>query len=214
MHRSVCRKLFAMPSISQPGWPHSVSVIRDSSPAHRHPNEPWHWLQAFLQTEHTGPSNSISTLRLSSPDYKAGCGCRPTGTRLIFHALRYWLQTIRPLRLFLLMWKMWGCFIYEKEWRGPIKQVADAAIKDIWRLWWRFESCIRELFKKKNGRDPDKQSDGALGAAIAGAGTVFVWLCWKGSWSGPLQVAFLVQLSGPQSPGRNPQLSIFPLSGI
>lgn len=111
MYRSECRKLFAMPSISHPGWPHSVSVISDSSPAHRHPNEPWHWLQAFLQTENTGPSNSISTLRLSSPDYKAGCGCCPTGTRLIFHALRYLLQTIRPLRLFLLMWKMWGCFI-------------------------------------------------------------------------------------------------------
>lgn len=149
MHRSECRKLFAMPSISQPGWPHSVSVIRDSSPAHRHPNEPWHWLQAFLQTENAGPSNSISTLRLSSPDYKAGCGCCPTGTWLIFHAPHYLLQTIRPLRLVLLMWKMWGCFIYEKEWRRPIKQVADAAIKDIWRLWWRFESCIRELFNKK-----------------------------------------------------------------
>lgn len=109
-----------------------------------HPNEPWHWLQAFLQTENTGPSNSISTLRLSSSDYKAGCGCCPTGTQLIFHALRYLLQTIWPLRLFLLMWKMWGCFIYQKEWKGPIRQVADAAIKDIWRLWWRFECCMRE----------------------------------------------------------------------
>lgn len=76
-----------------------------------HPNEPWHWLQAFLQTDNTGPSNSISTLRLSSRDYKAGCGCCPTGTRLIFHAVRYLVQTIRPLRLFLLMWKMWACFI-------------------------------------------------------------------------------------------------------
>lgn len=124
-----------------------------------HPNEPWHWLQAFLQTDNTGPSNSISTLRLSSHDYKAGCGSCPTGARLIFHAARYLLQTIRPLRLFLLMWKMWGCFVYEKDRKGPIRQVADAAIKDIWKLWWRFESCMGEL------GDPMKRSDCALGNA-------------------------------------------------
>lgn len=122
-----------------------------------HPNEPWHWLQAFLQTDNTGPSNSISTLRLSSRDYKAGCGSCPTGTRLIFHAARYLLQTIGPFRLFLLMWKKRGCFVYEKEREGAIRQVAQAAIKDIWKLWWRFESCMEEL------GDPEKQSDCALG---------------------------------------------------
>lgn len=93
---------------------------------------------------------------MSSCDYKGGCGSCPAGTRLIFHAVRYLLQTIRALQLFLLMWKMWGCFIYEKERKGPIRQVADVAIKDIWRLWWRFESCIGELV------DPERQTGCAL----------------------------------------------------
>lgn len=86
-----------------------------------HPNEPRHWLQAFLQTSDIGPSNSISTLGLSNCDYKACCGSFPTGMWLIFHALRYLLQTIRPHRLFLLMWKMWGCFIHEKEPAGTME---------------------------------------------------------------------------------------------
>lgn len=91
-----------------------------------HPNEPWHWLQGSLQTDDIGPSNSISAIRLSTRDYKADCGSCPPGTRLIFHAVRYSLQTMRPRRLFLLMWEMWGCFIYEREPTGRLGR---------WQTW-------------------------------------------------------------------------------
>lgn len=79
---------------------------------------------------------------------------------------------------------------YEKEWRGPMKQVADAAITDVWRLWWRFESCVRELFNKKPGQAERRRTwSGHSRSWVCFCGTVLVWLCWKGSWSCPLQVA-------------------------
>lgn len=121
-------KLSAMPSICHRGWPHSVSVISDSSPAHRALMNPdTDYKPSFKRITSDLPTQFPHS-GCQTRDYKAGCGSSPTGTWLIFHAVT---NNAAASGCFCWCGKCGAVSFTKKEPAGPIRQVADVAIKDI-----------------------------------------------------------------------------------
>lgn len=157
--------------------PNSIFVISDSPPAH-----------LTLMNSDTDYKPSFKRITPDLPTQFPHSGCQAATTKRLpllsyGHAVNIWcgalLVTNNTGTLVVSAdVENVGLFHFRREWKGLIKQVADAAIKDIWRLGWKFESCIRELLKRRGPgeRGGLKRVSVYLNEAVTELG-LFLWSC-------------------------------------
>lgn len=147
-----CRQVCTTAMNNGSTQPHSIFVISDSPSAH-----------LTLMNPDTDYKPSFKRITPDLPTQFPHSGCQTATTKRLpllsyGHAVNIWcgalLVTNNTGTLVVSAdVENVGLFHFREEWKGLIKQVADAAIKDIWRLGWKFESCIRELLK---GEDQER----------------------------------------------------------